>query len=184
MRIADFAEQIAIRFDSKLQSDRQYQSFLTDCGNHLKKFEGEILGFAYEEIIYQNKSRTHPTIAKIKGICNDKMYSNHKDTNPVSAEQEAWQKNHKMSEEFKSTESFKWAAQNMIAFDVLLYIQRKGEVPNKPAIETMQKAHEEFKVRLADLDAITEPSQAELAHWKMGNALNNKNLEYYHTHTI
>jgi len=182
MRIADFAEQIAIRFDSKLQSDRQYQSFLTDCTNHLKKFEGEILGFAYEEIIYQNKSRTHPTIAKIKSICNDKMYSDHKATSPVSAEQEAWQKNHKMAEDFKSTESFKWAARKMIAFDVLLYIQRKGEIPNEDAIKIMQNAHDEFKVRLADLDAIQEPNQMQMAHWKLGNALNNKNLDYFNAH--
>jgi len=183
MRIETFAEQIAIRFDSKLSSPLQFEAFENDCKNHLKKFEGEILGFAYEEIIYQNKSRTHPTVAKIRKICNDKLHSNHKETNPVSAEQAAWQANHKQATEFKSTESFKWAAQHMIGVDVLLYIERKGEVPDRPAIDIMLRAHEEFKTKLSELDAIREPTRTQMAHWKMGNALNEKNLDYYHAHT-
>jgi len=69
MRICEFVDGLAIRFDSKLNAAAQIDAFEEDCRNHLKKFEGDILGFAYQEIIYQNKSRTHPTIAKIKKIC-------------------------------------------------------------------------------------------------------------------
>jgi hypothetical protein len=183
MRIPEFVDNMAKRFDSKLSAPDQVQSFLEDCKIHLKKYEGEVLGYTFHEIVAINKSRTHPTIAKIRKVCSDKMGNDYKDTNPVSAEQEAWQKNHKMATEFKTTESFKWAAQHMIGVDVLLYIERKGEVPDRPAIDRMLRAHQEFKTRLADLDAIREPTQTQMAHWKMGNALNNKNLDYYHAHT-
>lgn len=182
MRIREFAEQIAIRFDSKLSSPLQFEAFETDCKNHLKKFEGEILGFAYEEIIYQNKSRTHPTVAKIRKICSDKMGKDHKTENPMNAEQAAWLRNHKMANEFKDTESFKWAAQHMIGIDVLLHIERKGVVPDRPAIDIMLKAHEAFKKGMDELDAIQHPSPTEMMLWKTGTALNEKNLDYYHAH--
>lgn len=183
MRIETFAEQIAIRFDSKLSSPVQFEAFENDCKNHLKKFEGEVLGFAYEEIIYQNKSRTHPTVAKIRKICSDKMGKTHKSANPMNKEQAEWIANQKIFNDYKSTDRFKWACQNMIGWDVELFISRKGVAPEREDIKRMMKAHEEFKRRMSELNTIQEPSQVQLAHWKMGNALNDKNLNYYHGHT-
>ena len=41
MRVNDFAERIAIRFDKKLNSTAQFNAFLEDCKNHLKKYNYE-----------------------------------------------------------------------------------------------------------------------------------------------
>lgn len=178
MKINEFAEQIAIRFDSKLSSPQQYDAFFEDCTNHLKKFEGEVLGFAYQEIIYQNKSRTHPTVSKIIKICSTKKGTDHKAANPIGADHAKWLANKKLAKEFESTDAFEWAARRMIGWDVLLWIEKHGAKPDNRQVDIFLKAHEEFPKTMQmwrdHLDG------AEFI--KMGNALEKRNLEYYERH--
>jgi len=183
MRIPEFVDNMAKRFDSKLSAQDQALAFLEDCKIHLKKYEGEVLGYAFHEIVAINKSRTHPTVAKIRKICSDKMGKTHKDNNPMSKDRAEWIANTKIFNEYKSTDRFKWACQNMIGWDVELFMSRKGVAPEREDIQWMMKAHEEFKKNQAYMEHDMDISSSRLAIYKMGNALNEKNLKYYHAHT-
>lgn len=183
MRIPEFVDNMAKRFDSKLSASDQVTAFLEDCKIHLKKYEGEVLGYAFHEIVAINKSRTHPTVAKIRKVCSDKMHGDFKAVNPVSEEQAKRQENKNIADKFKTTESFKWAAQNMIGVDVLLYVERNGVVPDRETVDKMLRAHKVFKEDLAALDAIREPSRTQMTLWQTGTALNEKNLDYFNAHT-
>lgn len=182
MRIREFVDGMAIRFDSKLSSPQQYDAFFEDCTNHLKKFEGEVLGFAYQEIIYQNKSRTHPTLGKIKKICIDKQSGDYKEVNPIDEKQQEWQRNMILVKEFKETDQFKWAAQRMIGYDVLLYIERYGKNPSKHEVDLILKSHEKFKENMRGFENDPELSEGRLAIYKMGKTLNGRNLDYFNEH--
>lgn len=178
MRISEFIENISIRFDNKLQSAKQIDAFSEDCKIHLKKFEGEILDFAFHEIVYKRKFATHPKIAEIVKVCIDKQSTDHKAVNPVSEKQAEWQRNLILVKEFKQTDSFKWAAQRMIAWDVILHIERNGHNPDKREIDKMLASHVEFKKNMQRMEDDMELSEGRLAIYKMGKALNQRNLDY------
>lgn len=183
MRIPEFVEAIATRFDSKLQTDAQISAFQDDCKIHIKKFEGEILGFAFHEIVYRRKFGSHPKIAEIVKICNEKQHKEHKATNPVSKEAEQWRANKKMADEYRSSDQFAWAAKNMIATDVLYYIQKFGKIPDKAFVEKSLKAHAILK---KDLDAMKNDmdiSAMRLAIYKAGKELYEKNLYHFNQFT-
>lgn len=176
MKIPEFVNQIAAAFDSKLKTQSQIDAFETNCKNHLKKYEeGGVLEFAFNEIIYSNQSRTHPTVGKIIKICNSKMGTDHKVANPISKEHAQWLVNKKLAKEFESTDAFEWAARRMIGWDVLLHIEKHGAKPTNVDVDRFLKAHEEFPKTMQmwrdHLDG------AEFI--KMGNALEQRNLEYY-----
>lgn len=179
MKIHEFVKKIAVRFDSKLQTDEQREAFFEDCKNHLKRFEGEILGFAFEEFVYKRKFGTHPKVAEIVKMCIDKQSTEHKAVNPVNEKQAEWQKNMILVKEFKLTDSFKWAAQRMIGHDVLLYIERNGGNPNKQEIDKMLKSHVEFKANMERMENEFEMSDLSLSIYKMGKSLNERNLEHF-----
>ncbi len=180
MKIHDFVKKIAVRFDSKLQTDEQKDAFFEDCKNHLKRFEGDILGFAFEEFVYKRKFASHPKIAQIVKMCIDKQSADHKAVNPISAKQAEWQRNMILVKEFKKTDQFKWAAQRMIGWDVLLHIERNGAPPDKRDIAKMQAAHELFKKNMKRMEDDMDISEGSLAIYKMGKALNQRNLDYKH----
>lgn len=178
MRISEFVDQIVIRFDSKLGRQDQVDAFRGDCNIHLKKFEGEILGFAFHEIVYKRKFASHPKIAEIVKVCNAKLTTDHKKVNPVSKEQEQWRVSNQMADEFQKTDAFKWAAERMIGWDVVLFIRQKGRHPINVDIEKMLKSHEEFKKTMSDLESNMELSVLQRANYKMGQGINEKNLMY------
>jgi len=179
MRIPEFAEKIAIRFDSKLSSPRQFDAFEDDCKIHLKRFEGEILSYAFHEIVYQRKFASHPKIAEIVKVCNEKMNINYKASNPGNKEQAKWRANMEKQREFKETDAFKWAALRMIGQDVLIYVGKHGKNPDKAEINKMLKAHEIFKADMLEYENSTDLSAMRAALYETGKALNEKNLMYY-----
>jgi len=67
----------------------------------------------------------------------------------------------------------------MIGVDVLLFIERNGKNPNKKEVDNMLSSHEEFKKEMGDLADDPELSASRLSMYKMGKALNQKNLDYY-----
>lgn len=179
MRIDEFVEGIATRFDTKLQSDVQKKAYLDDCKIHLKKFEGEILGFGFHEIVYKRKYGSHPKIAEVVKVCSDKMGKEHRETSPVSREQAEWRVNLQKVKNFKLTPSFKWAAERMIASDVILFIQRNGKNPSEPDVNVMLKANEILKKDLQSMEHDMDLSAMRLMIYKTGKALIEKNKMYY-----
>lgn len=178
MKIIEFVDQIVIRFDAKLGRQDQVDAFRDDCKIHLKKFEGEILGFAFHEIVYKRRFASHPKIAEIVKVCNAKLTTDHKKVNPVSKEQEEWRVSNQMADEFQKTDAFKWVAERMIGWDVVLFIRQKGRHPTNVDIEKMLKSHEEFKKRMSAIENNAELSKMELSIYKMGQGINEKNLMY------
>lgn len=206
MRITEFIELIAAEYDNKLKTKEQIDAFTQNCHGLLKKYEGEILGFAYYEFVAQNQSRTSPTVGKIIKLCESKQSDEHKKKVPI--EKEAWQIKKKFAEEFMKTNKFKWAAQNMIGYDCELFAEREGREPNQAEVKHMLKAHKIFKANLEKFEAqfgatkntkrLTDEEEAKLLEkgitpkgsvdkqpipaslYKAAKALNQRNLDYFH----
>lgn len=179
MRINEFVEQMAVRFDSKLQTDAQIRAFRQDCIDDLKPFEGETLSHAYHQIKADAKSRTHPTIGQIRKICNEKMSDRHLETNARNPEYETWQKNKLAVQAFRQTDQFKWCAKQMIGNDALLHVQETGETPTRNWAEKMIAARNERMRFMNEMENDIDLSDMQLTLYKLGKAMDEKNRMFY-----
>ena len=179
MRITEFVEKMAVRFDSKLSSPEQVAAFLEDCRDHLKSYEGEILGYAFYEIIDTQKTRTHPTISQIRKICYDKASYQHTEKNPHNPETVEWQERNQMVRDFKRTDQFKWCAEKMIGADVLLLIEKNGRLPTKEDVQALVSSRIVFLREMDTLRDDPDISETRLAIYKMGMALEEKNKAHF-----
>ena len=179
MRIREFVEKIAVRFDSKLKTPAQIEAFEEDCRDHLKSYEGEVLGFAFHDILCLNKSRTHPTVAQIKKFCNEKAHKEHAKQHEHNPESEKWHKTKKLIEDFKQSDLFKKCAANMIGNDTIVFIGNNNRLPNDEDLRRLYSARQLF---LADMDKWkndNELSEMCLAIYKTGLDLEQKNKVYF-----
>ena len=205
MRITEFIDLIAAEYDNKLKTPAQIDTFTKNCHGLLKKYEGEILGFAYYEFVAQNLSRTSPTVGKIIKLCESKQSEEHKKKVPI--EKEDWQIKKQFAEEFQKTDKFKWAALNMIGYDCVLFAEKEGREPNQAEVKHMLKAHKLFAENLEQYEAdfgtvgnskrLTDEEEAKLLEagitpesneekqpiraslYKGAKALNQRNLDYH-----
>ena len=179
MRIREFVEKVSVRFDSKLKTPAQIAAFEEDCKDHLKNYEGEVLGFAFHEILCQNKSRTHPTVAQVKKFCNEKATTEHAKKHEHNPEAEQWHKNKQLVSDIKETDLFERCAANMIGNDALVFIGKNNRLPND---EDLRRLYSERQVFLKDMDAMKNDhdiSELRLAIYKMGQSLEEKNRAYF-----
>lgn len=179
MRVSEFVERIVVRYDNKLKDVKQIEAFEEDCRIHLKKFEGDTLKFSFNEIVYQHKTRTHPSIAEIRKICNQKMTTDHKKENPHNAETVEYINIKNLKEDFKKTEEFKKCAAAMIGHDALLFIERNNRFPEVEELRQMIKHRDDFRVHMNKYSKDDDLSDAAKAMFDLGKKLINLNQEYY-----
>jgi len=179
MKIHEFVEKMAVRFDSKLQTPAQIAAFEEDCRDDLKPFEGEILGYAFHQIKGDAKHRTHPTMGTIRKICNEKMTNKHLETNARNPEQEKWNSTNDLIAKFKLTDQFAWCCKNMIGNDVIVHIRDTGKTPTQEQIQKLLGGRESFTRNMDDMKHDNDLSEMELAVYKTGKSLDHKNREYF-----
>lgn len=179
MEINNFVEKMGERFPSKLSTPQQVNIFLSDCRYHLRKYEGEVLEFAFHEMVSLNLTRTHFVIAKILKICSDKQISNYEPTNQLAQERLKEIAHQKIFDAFKETDAFKEACQNMIGWDVEYFIMRHGEIPENDDIEIMVTARKQFQILQDDADKDLGLFGMRMAIYKAGKDLHKRNVDYY-----
>lgn len=179
MKISEFVEKMAVRFDSKLKTQQQIDAFRDDCKDHLKNYEGELLGHTFHEILATRKSRTHPTTGEIRKIASQKAHQEHAKKHEHNPEAEKWQKTKSILDNFQNTDLFKKCAVNMIGNDVLVFIKKKARVPTDEDLRRLFSARQEFLRILDGMRNDTEISPLQLELFRTGQAMEEKNKMYF-----
>ena len=172
MKIPEFVDRISNRYDTKLQTNKQIEDFNSDCKGQLKFYEGDVLGYVYEEILATQRSRTHPVIAVIRDLCTKKAAGDRvgqKKTDIVEIDK--YHQANALIKQFMASEQYKYCAENMIAGMALTHIKKHSTKPERRDIERMLREHDIFMQKMHDIKNNPELSETETTLFKMGKGI-------------
>ena len=161
MLIDEFVKRMSARFPTHLSTELNVVEFHKSCKDHLKKYQGEILGFVFEEFNVTINSRSHPVMAAILEMCKQKVH----EANPKQAKTKT-PANETIGrikvEEFKKTLDYRKCVEQLISRMAISFIEKNGHFPDQDALNKMIKIRNTF---MADMRARRDRPDERITGW-------------------
>lgn len=179
MLVTELVRKIVNEYDYSLKTDEKIVQFRESCLMVLLPYEGDVLKEAWMEILTTHDKVSHPKLAKIKDICNNIKTKKFAEKNQHDPEAIKEAKIKTIIDAFKKTDRFIWCCKNMIAHDVIVYIQKNCKLPDKEVIERALGSTKETKERYEELHNKQDFSGFDAFFYKCAGDLIQANQNYY-----